>query len=129
MRSVLQGEHMGKRRRVRAMSEGQQEKTGIVPEKTTIEGGGEVEAVEVNQVIIGKTSLVGGCEDFGSRDGRDKGVEGKTGAVLNCKPVTSLPFKDPRKAGAAFANLRGTRSQTDPGRRSSRVEKTGREGL
>jgi len=34
-----------------------------------------------------------------------------------------------KRKESAVANLRGTRSQTDPGRRSQRVEKTGREGL
>ena len=128
-RSVQKGENFGKRRRARAMSEGNDvvglEKPGVEPaKKTTIQGGaGEVEAVEVNQGII----LGEGCGDFGCRDGWEKGGEGGAGTVLTRQPVTSLPSKNPKKAVSHLVS-RGTRSQTDPGRRSSRVEKNGREG-
>jgi len=137
MRSVPR-EHNGREvREVRVMSEGREMKEhkqqGNVPVETSTQGEGLVGAVEDDQGVILKRSLGDGCGYCESRDNWDKGGEGSTGTNLDFKPVKSFPSKtlgDPRKAVAVVANLvRGARSQTEPGRRSSRVEKNGREGL
>jgi len=135
-RSVPRGNGR-ERKKVRVMSEGrdfvEQEKQGTLSMKTIIQGAGEVAAVEVDQGIILRRSQGDRCEDFESGDNWDKGGEGSTGTVLSFRPVKSSPsitLKGPRKVVPVVTNLaRGARSQTEPGRRSSRVEKNGREGL
>ena len=127
----VQRENVGEMKKVsRVMSEGRYmvavEKPGIVAEKTTIQGVGEVEAGEVRQGTIFKRSLGGECGDRQHQ----AGGEGSAGAVV--KPVTRLLPKttnDPRKAVVASSAVRGARSQTAPGRQPPRVEKTGREGI
>ena len=135
-RSVPRGNGR-ERKKVRVMSEGrdfvEQEKQGTLSMKTIIQGAGEVAAVEVDQGIILRRSQGDRCEDFESGDNWDKGGEGSTGTVLSFRPVKSSPsitLKGPRKVVPVVTNLaRGARSQTEPGRRSLRVEKNGREGL